>query len=76
MFQIRTVQWVRFRRLTSRVLADWKGEALSANPDDASTTGSNATEARGSKDAMRLSSVREIEDFPLAARIRRILATS
>ena len=50
--------------------------AHSANPDDASTTGSNATEERGSKDATRLSSVREIEDFPLAARIRRILATS
>ena len=40
------------------------------------TTGSNATEERGSKDASRLSSVREIFDFPLAARIRRILATS
>ena len=30
------------------------------------TTGSNATEEHGSKDAMRLSSVREIGDFPLA----------
>ena len=34
------------------------------------------SEERGSKDATRLSSVREIGDFPLAARILRILATS
>ena len=37
---------VRFCRLTDRVLVDRKGEARSANPDDASTAGSNATEAR------------------------------
>ena len=39
------------------------------------TAGSNATEERGSTDATRLSSVREIEDFPLAVRTRRVLTT-
>ena len=39
------------------------------------TTGSNATEARGSKDATRLSSVREIFDFPRAVRTLRVLTT-
>ena len=39
------------------------------------TTGSNATEERGSKDASHLSSVREIGDFPLAVRTRRVLTT-
>ena len=40
------------------------------------TAGSSATEERGSKDAMRLSSLREIEDFPLAVRTLRVLTTS
>ena len=41
------------------------------------TTGSTATEERGSKDGSRsrLSSVREIEDFPLAVRTHRVLTT-
>ena len=39
------------------------------------TTGSNATEARGSNDATRLSSMREIGDFPLAVRTRCVLTT-
>ena len=46
------------------------------SPGDASTAANAVSEARGSKDATRLSSLREIGDFPLAARIRRILATS
>jgi hypothetical protein len=39
------------------------------------TTGSSAIEERGSKDATRLSSVREIGDFPLAVRMHGILTT-
>ena len=51
----------------------WPARAAAPRED---TTESEAIEEHGSKDAARRSSLREIEDFPLAARIRRILATS
>ena len=48
--------------------------ARAASPRE-DTTGSTATEERGSNDAVRRSSVREIGDFPLAVRTRRVLMT-
>ena len=57
-------------------LADWKGERSRRVPGDASTGVIIGNEERGSKDATRLSSLREIEDFPLAVRTRCVLTTS
>ena len=49
--------------------------ATRAAPPREDTAANAVSEARGSKDATRLSSVREIEDFPRAVRMHSILTT-